>query len=42
MIENRVILEKIKTLEAKLRYQIDKLVKMAEEPENTSSVIDGM
>lgn len=32
MIENRVVLEKIHILEAKMRYQIDKLIRIAEEP----------
>jgi U3 small nucleolar ribonucleoprotein protein LCP5 len=32
MIENRTVLEKIDVLEAKMRYQIDKLVRIAEEP----------
>jgi U3 small nucleolar ribonucleoprotein protein LCP5 len=42
MIESRIVLEKIKTLETKLRYQIDKLVRLAEEPDNSSNVVDGM
>jgi hypothetical protein len=41
MIESRIVLEKIKPLEAKLRYQIEKLVRVAEEPESVSTVIDG-
>ena len=32
-MRNRVVLEKIKPMEAKLRYQIDKLVKKAEDAE---------
>ena len=32
MIENRTVLEKIHVLEAKMRYQIDKLIRNAEEP----------
>lgn len=32
MIENRAVLEKIHVLEAKMRYQIDKLIRIAEEP----------
>jgi U3 small nucleolar ribonucleoprotein protein LCP5 len=32
MIENRAVLEKIQVLEAKMRYQIDKLMRIAEEP----------
>jgi U3 small nucleolar ribonucleoprotein protein LCP5 len=42
MIESRIVLEKAKTLEAKLRYQIEKLVKVADEPESTPNIIDGM
>ena len=42
MIESRIVLEKAKTLEAKLRYQIEKLVKVAEEPESAPNIIDGM
>jgi U3 small nucleolar ribonucleoprotein protein LCP5 len=42
MIESRIVLEKIKTLEAKLRYQIEKLVRVAEEPESSSNIVDGM
>ncbi|TFK76559.1 hypothetical protein BDN72DRAFT_831143 [Pluteus cervinus] len=37
MIEGRVILEKIKTLESRMRYQIEKLVKLSEEQENTNN-----
>jgi len=41
MVEGRIVLEKIKTLEGRMRYQIDKLVKVAEEGITTSSkVID--
>jgi U3 small nucleolar ribonucleoprotein protein LCP5 len=32
MIENRAVLEKINVLESKMRYQIDKLMRIAEEP----------
>lgn len=42
MIESRIVLEKVKILETKLRYQIDKLVRLAEQPESSSNVIDGM
>lgn len=31
MIENRVVLEKIKVLEGRMRYQIDKLVRLAKD-----------
>ena len=42
MIEGRVILEKIKVLESKMRYQIDKLVRVAEESaEAARNVING-
>lgn len=40
MIESRIVLEKVKILETKLRYQIDKLVRLAEQPESSSNVID--
>ena len=39
MIENRVVLEKIHALEGKMRYQIDKLIRIAEEP--STRVTDG-
>jgi U3 small nucleolar ribonucleoprotein protein LCP5 len=43
MIEDRVVLEKIKVLEGKMRYQIDKLVRVAEEsPEAAQNVANGM
>ncbi|OBZ75635.1 Neuroguidin [Grifola frondosa] len=32
MIEGRVVLEKVKVLEGRMKYQIDKLVRIAEEP----------
>ena len=32
-VEGRVVLEKIKTMEARLAYQIEKLVRIAKEPE---------
>lgn len=43
MIEGRIVLEKIKTLEGRMRYQIEKLVKVAEEetPLSGQNVIDG-
>lgn len=41
MIEGRVVLEKIKVLESKMRYQIDKLVRVAEEsPEAAKNVVN--
>ncbi|XP_006458444.1 hypothetical protein AGABI2DRAFT_190725 [Agaricus bisporus var. bisporus H97] len=36
MIEGRIVLEKTRALENKLKYQIDKLVKLAREPENAN------
>jgi len=43
MIEGRVALEKIKLLESKMRYQIEKLVQLAsEEPSDDSNkVVNG-
>jgi len=42
MVEGRVVLEKIKVLEGRMRYQIEKLVRVAEEPENNGNgIIDG-
>ncbi|KAJ3533366.1 hypothetical protein NM688_g7293 [Phlebia brevispora] len=41
MIESRIVLEKIKVLEGRMRYQIEKLVRVAEEaPETAQSVVD--
>ncbi|KAG9001741.1 hypothetical protein FRB94_004561 [Tulasnella sp. JGI-2019a] len=37
LVEGRTILEKAKTLEGKMRYQIDKLVRMAKETPNSDS-----
>lgn len=39
MIENRAVLEKIHVLEDKMRYQIDKLIRIAEEP--STNLTDG-
>lgn len=39
MIESRLVLEKIKVLETKMRYQIEKLVRVAEE--STENALDG-
>jgi U3 small nucleolar ribonucleoprotein protein LCP5 len=39
MIEDRAVLEKIHVLEAKMRYQIDKLIRIAEEP--STNLTDG-
>lgn len=41
MIEYRVILEKAKTLEARMRYQIDKLVQLAQEPDKRENITEG-
>ena len=42
MIENRVVFEKVKALESKMRYQIEKLVRLAEEPvEAGKDVVNG-
>lgn len=41
MVEGRVVLEKIKALEGRMRYQIEKLVRVAEEPSSSQNVIDG-
>ncbi|KAL0946547.1 hypothetical protein HGRIS_012752 [Hohenbuehelia grisea] len=38
MIENRLVLEKIKVLESRMRYQIDKLVRLAEENTDAKDV----
>jgi U3 small nucleolar ribonucleoprotein protein LCP5 len=42
MIEGRVVLEKIKVLENRMRYQIEKLVRVAEDSLSTNqNTIDG-
>jgi U3 small nucleolar ribonucleoprotein protein LCP5 len=41
LIEGRVVLEKTRALENKLRYQIDKLVRLAREPEKAHVAING-
>jgi len=41
MVEGRIVLEKIKVLEGRMRYQIEKLVRVAEEvPSSGQNVID--
>jgi U3 small nucleolar ribonucleoprotein protein LCP5 len=41
-IERRIVLEKIKILESRMRYQMDKLVKLAHEDEHSKAdVLDG-
>ena len=43
MIEGRIVLEKIKVLEGRMRYQIEKLVRVADEnPEAAKNVTNGM
>jgi U3 small nucleolar ribonucleoprotein protein LCP5 len=43
MVEGRVVLEKIKALEGRMRYQIEKLVRLAKEaPNQTNDVVDGL
>jgi len=39
--EGRVVLDKTKALELRMRYQIEKLMRLAEEPEATSKIIEG-
>lgn len=41
MIEGRTVLEKIKLLESKMRYQIEKLVQLAAEEPADDSVVNG-
>ena len=41
LLEGRVVLEKMKVLEARMRYQIDKLVRLAQEPDKRKDIIDG-
>ncbi len=41
MVEGRVVLEKIKLLEGKMRYQIEKLVQLAAEGPSDEKVING-
>jgi U3 small nucleolar ribonucleoprotein protein LCP5 len=43
MVESRIVLEKVKALESKMRYQIEKLVRLAKEsPANAEDVMNGM
>lgn len=39
--EGRVILDKVKALELRMRYQIEKLMRLAEEPEATLKTAEG-
>jgi hypothetical protein len=41
MIEGRVVLEKIKLLESKMRYQIEKLIQLATVGSSDEKVING-
>lgn len=41
MIEGRVVLEKIKVLESRIRYQIEKLVRIADADDASKNVADG-
>lgn len=41
MIEGRTVLEKIKLLESKMRYQIEKLVQLAAEEPADDNVVNG-
>ena len=42
MIEGRVVLEKIGALESRMRYQIEKLLKIAEDSGKKDNTFDGM
>jgi len=42
MIEGRIVLEKIKLLESKMRYQIEKLVHLAAEDPSDDKLINGL
>lgn len=41
MVETRIILEKVRMLETRMRYQIEKLVRVAQEPEKRLDMVDG-
>jgi len=41
MIEGRIVLEKIKLLESKMQYQIEKLVQLSVEEPSDDKVING-
>jgi hypothetical protein len=41
-IEGRVVLEKVKPMEGRMKYQIDKLVRLAQEKEGgETAIVDG-
>jgi len=42
MIEGRIVLEKIKILESKMRYQIEKLVQLAAEDPSDDKLVNGV
>jgi U3 small nucleolar ribonucleoprotein protein LCP5 len=42
MIEGRIVLEKIKLLESKMRYQIEKLVQLAVEDPSDDKLVNGL
>lgn len=42
MVEGRVVMEKVKVLEGRMRYQIEKLIRVAEEsPEAAKNAVNG-
>jgi hypothetical protein len=41
MIEGRIVLEKTRALEGKLKYQVEKLVRLAREPEKAQVAANG-
>ncbi len=41
MIEGRIVLEKIDALDSKMRYQIEKLVRLADEPAQGTDATEG-
>jgi U3 small nucleolar ribonucleoprotein protein LCP5 len=40
LIENRIVLEKVRALEARMRYQIEKIVKFASEDDSTPTHVE--
>ncbi len=42
MIEGRIVLEKVKLLESKMRYQIEKLVQLAAENPSDDKLVNGL
>jgi U3 small nucleolar ribonucleoprotein protein LCP5 len=41
MVEDRLVLEKIKVLEGRMKYQIEKLVRVATEKQTTQNALSG-